>query len=197
MNNKFTYVDLFAGIGGFRLALNSIGGECVNFTEINKDAITTYCTNFNEDPLFNLGDITKIKSLPEHDLLTGGVPCQSWSIAGKNLGFDDDRGQLWNDTIYLLNQSRPKGFIFENNLSSFHLYAAGRTSFKNKFGPCLGNSPDSDRSLRVVCPETLLPAGLGKNDPQIHPDPDLLLYHAFANILDNAKIKICGNYCSL
>jgi len=58
--------------------------------------------------------ITKIKQLPEHDLLTAGVPCQSWSIAGKNLGFHDDRGQLWNDTLYLLQQSQPKVFIFEN-----------------------------------------------------------------------------------
>ncbi len=111
---KFTFIDLFSGIGGFRLALNSIGGSCLSFSEINKDAISTYCTNFQEDSMFNLGDITKIKSLPKHDLLTGGVPCQSWSIAGKNLGFDDDRGQLWNDTIYLLNQSKPKAFIFEN-----------------------------------------------------------------------------------
>jgi len=113
-NSKFTFIDLFSGIGGFRLALNSIGGKCINFSEINSDAISTYCTNFNEKLNYNLGDITKIKSLPNHDLLTGGVPCQSWSIAGKNLGFDDDRGQLWNDTVYLLNQSKPKAFIFEN-----------------------------------------------------------------------------------
>lgn len=113
-SNKFTFVDLFSGIGGFRMALNSIGGECLNFSEINSDAINTYCTNFNEDLESNLGDITKIKNLPSHDLLTGGVPCQSWSIAGRNLGFDDDRGQLWNDTIYLLNKSKPKAFVFEN-----------------------------------------------------------------------------------
>ncbi|WP_269226374.1 DNA cytosine methyltransferase [Flavobacterium eburneipallidum] len=113
-NNNFTFIDLFSGIGGFRMALNSIGGECLNFSEINNDAINTYCTNFNEGLESNLGDITKIKDLPKHDLLTGGVPCQSWSIAGKNLGFDDDRGQLWNDTIYLLNKSKPKAFVFEN-----------------------------------------------------------------------------------
>ncbi len=113
-NNKFTFIDLFSGIGGFRIALNNIGGECLNFSEINNDAINTYCTNFKEELKSNLGDITKIKDLHAHDLLTGGVPCQSWSIAGKNLGFDDDRGQLWNDTIYLLNKSKPKAFIFEN-----------------------------------------------------------------------------------
>ncbi|MDD5272883.1 MAG: DNA (cytosine-5-)-methyltransferase, partial [Methylovulum sp.] len=72
------------------------------------------CGNFNEAASLNLGNITDIKSLPSHDILTAGVPCQSWSIAGKNLGFDDDRGQLWNDTLYLLNQARPKAFIFEN-----------------------------------------------------------------------------------
>lgn len=113
-DSKFTFIDLFSGIGGFRMALNNIGGSCMNFSEINKDAINTYCTNFNEELELNLGDITQIKDLPTHDLLIGGVPCQSWSIAGKNLGFDDDRGQLWNDTIYLLNKSKPKAFIFEN-----------------------------------------------------------------------------------
>jgi DNA (cytosine-5)-methyltransferase 1 len=111
---KFTFIDLFAGIGGFRLALNNLGGKCINFSEVNKEAINTYCENYNEDAYYNLGDITKIKELPSHDLLTGGVPCQSWSIAGKNLGFEDDRGQLWNDTIFLLNKSKPKAFIFEN-----------------------------------------------------------------------------------
>lgn len=111
---KFSYIDLFSGIGGFRLALDNLGGVCENFSEINKDAIDMYCTNFKENTDLNLNDITKVTALPPHDLLTGGVPCQSWSIAGKNLGFDDDRGQLWNDTIYLLAQSKPKAFIFEN-----------------------------------------------------------------------------------
>ncbi len=112
--NNFTFIDLFSGIGGFRLALNNLGGSCISFSEINKDAIDAYCTNFEEETTYNLGDITKIKVLPKHDLMTAGVPCQSWSIAGRNLGFDDDRGQLWNDTIYLLNQAKPKAFIFEN-----------------------------------------------------------------------------------
>ena len=96
------------------MALSNNGGECVAFSEISKDAVNTYCENFNVSSDKNLGDITKVKELLPHDLLTAGVPCQSWSIAGKNLGFDDDRGQLWNDTIYLLKQSQPKAFIFEN-----------------------------------------------------------------------------------
>ena len=110
----FSFIDLFAGIGGFRLALESVGGHCLGFSEIAPDAINTYCANFNETEDGNFGDITKIKDLPRHDFMTAGVPCQSWSIAGKNLGFDDDRGQLWNDTLYLLNKVRPKAFIFEN-----------------------------------------------------------------------------------
>ena len=114
MKANFTFIDLFSGIGGFRMALENNGGECLHFSEINADAINTYSTNFNEPSNKNLGDITKIKELPHHDLLTAGVPCQSWSIAGRNLGFDDDRGQLWNDTIFLLNQSKPDAFIFEN-----------------------------------------------------------------------------------
>lgn len=111
---SFTFFDLFAGIGGFRLALQNLGGKCLGFSEIASDAIHYYCTNFRENPNLNFGDITKIKDLPYHDFMTAGVPCQSWSIAGKNLGFDDDRGQLWNDTLYLLNKVRPKVFIFEN-----------------------------------------------------------------------------------
>lgn len=112
--NIFTFIDLFSGIGGFKMALTNNGGKCIHFSEINKDAISTYCENQDEKPENNLGNITKIKELPQHDILTAGVPCQSWSIAGKNLGFDDDRGQLWNDTIFLLKQSQPKAFIFEN-----------------------------------------------------------------------------------
>lgn len=111
---RFTFIDLFAGIGGFRIALSNAGGSCLGFSEIAPDAIKAYCTNYNEPETSNFGDITKLKTLPEHDFMTAGVPCQSWSIAGKKLGFDDDRGQLWNDTLYLLNKVRPKAFIFEN-----------------------------------------------------------------------------------
>lgn len=111
---KFTFIDLFAGIGGFHKALEDIGGQCLGYSEIAPDAIKAYCDNYHVRREDNLGDITQLKSLPAHDLMTAGVPCQSWSIAGKNLGFDDDRGQLWNDALYLLNQARPKAFIFEN-----------------------------------------------------------------------------------
>jgi DNA (cytosine-5)-methyltransferase 1 len=114
LSHNFTFIDLFSGIGGFRMALENNGGECLYFSEISTDAINAYYANSNTSIEKNLGDITKIKELPKHNILTAGVPCQSWSIAGRNLGFDDDRGQLWNDTIFLLNQSKPDAFIFEN-----------------------------------------------------------------------------------
>ncbi|MDR3363738.1 MAG: DNA cytosine methyltransferase [Clostridiales Family XIII bacterium] len=111
---SFTAIDLFAGIGGFRIAIEKCGGNCIAFSEINADAINTYNDNFHDSAGTNLGDITKLEQLPAHDFLTAGVPCQSWSIAGRNLGFDDHRGQLWNDAIFLLRQAQPKAFIFEN-----------------------------------------------------------------------------------
>jgi len=110
----FTFIDLFAGIGGFRIALDELNGACVGFSEIDKYAIETYLNNYKDDPSCNFGDITKIKQIPHVDLLVGGVPCQSWSVAGKMKGFDDDRGKLWNDVIRLVCQSQPKIFIFEN-----------------------------------------------------------------------------------
>jgi len=111
---QFTSVDLFAGIGGFRIAVEQCGGHTIAFSEIDTDAINYYCTNHFDNQSYNLGDITVITDLPKHDLLTAGVPCQSWSIAGKNLGFDDKRGQLWNNTLSLLEKTKPKAFIFEN-----------------------------------------------------------------------------------
>lgn len=108
----FTHIDLFAGIGGFHIGVKNNGGFTIGISEVNKPAIETYTANHG--PHLNYGDIRKIDDIAYCDLLTAGVPCQSWSIAGKGLGFSDDRGQLWNDTLYLLSKSRPKAFIFEN-----------------------------------------------------------------------------------
>jgi DNA (cytosine-5)-methyltransferase 1 len=111
---KFKFIDLFAGIGGFRVALEQLGGECIAFSEIEKNAIEVYQNNYNTDQESNLGDITEVDELPEHDFLVGGVPCQSWSIAGRNKGLNDERGQLWNDVIRLVDKGLPNAFIFEN-----------------------------------------------------------------------------------
>jgi DNA (cytosine-5)-methyltransferase 1 len=117
-NNTFTFVDLFSGIGGFRIALEKHGGICKGFSEIDTHAISTYKKNFLTNSKYHeieLGNIEKIDRLPfDVDLIVGGVPCQSWSIAGKMKGFDDPRGKLWNDTLRLVKNSKPKVFIFEN-----------------------------------------------------------------------------------
>lgn len=111
---SFKFIDLFAGIGGFRLALESLGGVCTASSEIASDAISVYRKNWPDQADHNLGDICSIKDLPEHDLLVGGVPCQSWSIAGKNKGVHDPRGKLWLEVIRLVARFKPKAFLFEN-----------------------------------------------------------------------------------
>ena len=116
--SKFTFVDLFAGIGGFRIALEELGGKCLAYSEIDNEAIKVYQKNFigyvNSDEI-NLGDITQLHKLPlEVDVLVGGVPCQPWSIAGKLKGLDDPRGKLWLDVLRVVEANQPKGFIFEN-----------------------------------------------------------------------------------
>lgn len=111
---EFTYVDLFSGIGGFRVALDSLGGKSEGFSEIDNFAIETYKLNYNDPETHNLGDVTKIEKLPKVDVLVGGVPCQSWSVAGKMKGFEDPRGRLWFDTIKMVEQANPKVFVFEN-----------------------------------------------------------------------------------
>lgn len=115
---RFTFIDLFAGIGGFRIALEKLGGKCLGYSEIDPEAIKVYKKNFisyataNE---INLGDITQINRLPwKIDLIVGGVPCQPWSIAGKSGGFNDPRGRLWFDVIRIVELNQPQGFIFEN-----------------------------------------------------------------------------------
>jgi len=117
--HKFTFVDLFSGIGGFRIPLEALGGKCLGFSEIDKPATEVYKSNFcdfHADDELELGDITKLSKLPFQniDLIVGGVPCQSWSVAGKMRGFDDPRGKLWEDTIRVVKENKPKAFVFEN-----------------------------------------------------------------------------------
>ena len=111
---KFKFIDLFSGIGGFRLPLEKLGGECVAFSEIDKQAIKVYENNFDTNNEVYLGDITKVKKTPKADIIVGGVPCQAWSVAGKKEGFKDPRGKLWKDTIRVIKKNKPATFIFEN-----------------------------------------------------------------------------------
>jgi DNA (cytosine-5)-methyltransferase 1 len=116
---NFTFVDLFAGIGGFRIALENLGGICLGYSEIDKEAIKVYQKNFidryHHGNEVYLGDITNLNDLPfAIDLMVGGVPCQPWSIAGKLQGLDDPRGKLWLDVFRLVRINQPKAFMFEN-----------------------------------------------------------------------------------
>lgn len=112
-DDKIKFIDLFAGLGGFRIALENNGGKCVFSSEIDKYARETYKNNFGEEPS---GDIIKIKSemIPDHDILCAGFPCQPFSIAGKRLGFEDARGTLFFEVARILRDKRPKAFILEN-----------------------------------------------------------------------------------
>lgn len=112
-NPQFTFIDLFAGIGGFRIAFQSLGGKCVFSSEIDPFAKQTYEANFGEVPF---GDITDISAdqIPNHDILLAGFPCQAFSIAGRRQGFDDTRGTLFFHIARILNEKRPKAFFLEN-----------------------------------------------------------------------------------
>lgn len=111
----FTFIDLFAGIGGFRMALQSLGGQCVFSSEWDPQAQKTYAANFGEKPF---GDITKEETksqIPDgFDILCGGFPCQAFSIAGRRGGFEDTRGTLFFDVADIIRRKRPKAIFLEN-----------------------------------------------------------------------------------
>ena len=130
----FTFIDLFAGIGGMRIAYEKAGGHCVYSNEWNKYSQQTYFANFGEQPD---GDITKVdaETIPDHDILVAGFPCQPFSIAGvskkqslgRATGFEDKtQGTLFFDICRILKAKRPKAFMLENvkNLKS---HDRGRT----------------------------------------------------------------------
>jgi DNA (cytosine-5)-methyltransferase 1 len=109
----FTFIDLFAGLGGIRLGFDRAGGECVFTSEWDEAAQDMYENHFGERPH---GDITKIdeKSIPDHDILTGGFPCQAFSIIGGMKGFADTKGTLFFDVERILKAKQPKAFFLEN-----------------------------------------------------------------------------------
>lgn len=124
---QFTFIDLFAGIGGFRYAMQNLGGKCVFSSEWDEHSQKTYYFNFHEWPA---GDITleETKSLiPDgFDILCAGFPCQAFSIAGKRGGFEDTRGTLFFEVAEILNRKRPKAFFLENVKGLFN-HRGGKT----------------------------------------------------------------------
>ena len=112
-HHDFSFIDLFAGIGGIRLPYQNLGGKCVFSSEWDKFAQKTYSANYGEIPH---GDITKISvdEIPDHDILLGGFPCQAFSQAGKKQGFNDTRGTMFFEIQRILATKRPKAFMLEN-----------------------------------------------------------------------------------
>jgi len=131
---KLTFIDLFAGIGGFHLALHNVGAECVFASEWDDDARLTYEANFAKlsPSLFKkgnfAGDITAVdkKSIPEFDILCAGFPCQPFSQAGFKKGFDDIRGTLFFDIAEIIRIKKPNAFFLEN-VRGLYSHDEGRT----------------------------------------------------------------------
>lgn len=109
----FSFIDLFAGIGGFRIPLQEIGGKCVFSSEFNAHAKRAYELNFGEIPF---GDITNLdlEIVPQHDVLCAGFPCQPFSISGKMKGFEDTRGTLIYNVFQIIEKRRPAVVFLEN-----------------------------------------------------------------------------------
>ena len=130
-NLSLKYIDLFCGIGGFRMATEIVCKEykvqplCVFSSDIDKDAIATYEANYKEKPQ---GDITEIsaEAIPEHNILFAGFPCQPFSICGKLDGFEDIRGTLFFDIARILKTKRPYSFILEN-VKQLKGHSSGKT----------------------------------------------------------------------
>jgi len=122
---RFHFIDLFAGIGGFHVAMSHLGGECVFASEIDPFAIETYRENFGMD---SCHDITQVPEtfIPKHDMLCAGFPCQAFSKAGKQNGFEDTRGTLFFDILRILRYHRPKYIILEN-VRNLVAHDGGRT----------------------------------------------------------------------
>ena len=126
-NPKFTFIDLFAGIGGFRIAMQNLGGKCVYSSEWDAQAQKTYLANYGEVPF---GDITKESTkqyIPDNfDILCAGFPCQAFSLAGKRRGFEETRGTLFFDVAEILRRKRPKAFFLEN-VKGLMIHDKGKT----------------------------------------------------------------------
>ncbi|MFI3211732.1 MAG: DNA cytosine methyltransferase [Eubacteriales bacterium] len=119
------FIDLFAGLGGFRIALESLGAECVYTSEWDKSVSEVYYNNFGDYPD---GDITQVdeKLIPDHDILCAGFPCQAFSISGKQKGFEDSRGTLFFDVARIVKEKNPS-IVFMENVKNFATHDNGHT----------------------------------------------------------------------
>lgn len=157
-NPKFTFIDLFAGIGGFRIAMQNLGGQCIYSSEFDPQAQRTYLINFGEVPF---GDITKEetkKYIPDNfDILCAGFPCQAFSLAGKRRGFEETRGTLFFDVAEILKRKQPKG-IFLENVKGLKIHDKGRTfeTIKNaldEVGYIIADDPQIINAMNFGVPQ--------------------------------------------
>ncbi|MBQ6752055.1 MAG: DNA cytosine methyltransferase [Bacteroidaceae bacterium] len=125
---KFTFIDLFAGIGGFRIAMQNLGGKCVYSSEFDTKAQESYFANYGEMPFGDITkDITKRYIPKQFDVLCAGFPCQAFSLAGRRLGFQDEtRGTLFFEVEGILRKHQPKAFFLEN-VKGLAIHDKGRT----------------------------------------------------------------------
>lgn len=168
MEKDFKFIDLFSGIGGFHQAMISFGGKCVLASDIDKNAIAVYKKNYGINADINVRDI-KNDSIPDHDVLCAGFPCQTFSKAGKRLGFiDQTRGTLFFEIARILEVKHPKYIMLEN--------------VKNLV------SHDNGNTYKVIC-ETL--KNLGYRIPK---DPLVLSPHQFGIPQVRERVYIPGKY---
>ena len=139
------FIDLFCGIGGFRIAFERAGGKCVFSSDIDKYACETYQSNFNDYPL---SDITKIheNNIPDFDVLCAGFPCQPFSIGGLRKGFHDTRGTLFFDVERIIRHNKPKAFILEN-VKGLVNHDGGKTlkTILNKIGEKINGETNTEK----------------------------------------------------
>lgn len=166
---KFKFIDLFAGVGGFHLALNKYA-DCVFASEMDKYARETYLANWGDDLMHNnavfAGDITKVdySTIPNFDILCGGFPCQAFSIAGKKLGFEDARGTLFFNILEIAKTKNPRVLFLENvknltahdNGKTFKVIIASleeigyKVHYKILNGTTHGNVPQNRERIFIV-----------------------------------------------
>ena len=163
------YIDLFAGVGAFRQAMDSFGAKCVFASEIDSDCQLVYAQNYGDKPA---GDITKVKAgdIPAFNVLCAGFPCQSFAIAGKQLGFDDPRGKLFFEICRIAEAHLPPLMILENvpnllvhdkgetfRIIKAHLHGLGYDVAHEVLNASDFGVPQARRRLFMVCSRT----GLG------------------------------------
>ncbi len=165
MNNikKFTFIDFFAGIGGFRKGLEGIGGDCIFSSEIDKQCELTYRENFGED--FSHYDISTLdeNKVPKSDIICAGFPCQPFSIAGNRSGFNDIRSNVFFDLMRIVKKTKPKVVFLENvpnlkthdkgksfNLILSELESAGYTHYNEVLDSKFFNIPQSRKRVYII-----------------------------------------------